>query len=214
MAGSNIQKLLDDTTDLASYNPALRHHYISPKLKKTPAQSNVPVSGMTTPNPEAGRETTPMPSQQTAREGSVVSMARSGPPVDGASAGGGLDALAAALSNFSRYREEYMDENPFQGEPGSFHLSATQQSVQARADAAKKALEAAQVKPDISRAATPMGKPEPIPAVQAPVLQKSADSVKPKIKRRKSKAPTSPSSPLARASSPESPRTAMDVSEG
>lgn len=110
-----------------------------------------------------------------------------------------------------RYGTEYMDENPLQGEPGSFVFSSTNERLRARqheqaVKAAAAAAAALSSRISESQTASAVSTPLPITDVRV-VGQKGNKTVKeqvnaggvtappPKPKRRKSRAPTSPISP-------------------
>ena len=100
-----------------------------------------------------------------------------------------------------------MDENPLQGEPGSFVFSSTNERLRARQhEQAVKAAAAASSRTSESQSASAVSTPLSTADVRT-IGQKGNKAVKeqataggvavppPKPKRRKSKAPTSPTSP-------------------
>jgi mediator of RNA polymerase II transcription subunit 6 len=105
-----------------------------------------------------------------------------------------------SLQLTNQYGNEYMDENPLQGEPGSFVFASTKQQVEARnkAAAAQAAL-AVPAKPDDSQSVVSSSvapTPKPLPT-EASSRKGSIASIPPKAKkeRRKSKGLASPISP-------------------
>lgn len=118
-----------------------------------------------------------------------------------------------SLNLTNRYRNEYMDENPLQGEPGAFVFASTNKQVEARnkAQAAAAAAAAAQTGTAATTSAIPGGKPAeggsagnsvaPTPkAVSSEATSRKGSTVgmPPKAKgRRKSKGGASPVTPTA-----------------
>ncbi|KAB8416368.1 hypothetical protein FH972_024887 [Carpinus fangiana] len=206
-ATAAMNKFMDTAKPLATYMPSLGHRYIDPGL-----QSSAPPAGTTstlqsrigTPQP-SGRSASPAPSIEA---GGDVGKAQ-----DDISNIAGSQALFESFGQYLRYGNEYMDENPLTGEPGAFVFSSSRQNIQARKDAALKAQESTTtkakereaVKAVASQSVSAVASPQP-KAVDLPPKRKGSQGpeVRPKLKRKKSKAPTSPSSPLS-AGTPATP---------
>lgn len=97
-----------------------------------------------------------------------------------------------------RYGNEYMDDNPLVGEPGSFILSSTRGTAQASNPAQQKVAATAK---STAREATASPAPDAHPAAMAKKINRDPDknttnpSAPAKAKRRKSKAsPITPGS--------------------
>lgn len=122
-------------------------------------------------------------------------------------------ALYESFAQFMRYGNEYMDENPLVGEPGKFVFSSSKQHLQTQQEqAARKAEQAAALKlqTDLKRAVTPQEPSRPatpqLVSAKPPKAERKQGAAggPPKPKRRKSRAPTTPGSPLG-ATTPISP---------
>ncbi len=120
-------------------------------------------------------------------------------PGNGASAHDSL-ALFDSLNLSLRFESEYMDENPLQGEPGSFVFSATKERLHARHQRQEQEQAKLQTQDRQSVSAAPTPTPDPragagvVPPRKGSKSERgsTATSAPPKPKRRKSKAPTSP----------------------
>ncbi|KAK2861301.1 Mediator of RNA polymerase II transcription subunit 6 [Arthroderma sp. PD_2] len=110
-AVTSITKLLPVASRQLLFTPSHGHTYTPPIQKHTEAsQPGVPQSA------QAGKETTPVPGTQ--------STTTSAPPSKlGSAATQDMRNLSDALNLLSRYGDEYMDEMPLVGEPGSFIIS-------------------------------------------------------------------------------------------
>lgn len=184
---------MQKASSLALYSPGQGYHY----LPQNYSQKDKAVH-------------TPMQS----REGSAAPEQSSHLPITSkklSAKGGDFATLLDAYQQFNKYGNEYMDENPLLGEPGSFVFSNSREHVQARKEAeAKRAQQQAEMKKaqeDARTAAATMkaqleaSKTE-IPAVKvsnAPTPTRKGSRAPDgeaasgrKIKRRKSKAPGTP----------------------
>jgi mediator of RNA polymerase II transcription subunit 6 len=179
-----LTEFFDTATRLQHFSSAEGHKYI-----KSTAQPSGGLGG----------------SADTSRAASPVHEAPSQPSDEGhrrpTSAQGTLNddqELYASFMQTIQYGDEYMDENPLVGEPGSFVFSQTQDSVRTRQAKEKAEAEARKL---TSQAAsrTNSNAPSPrLPPIKSEGLsRKGTKATSPlsatvKLKRRKSKAPASP----------------------
>ena len=118
-AVSCLNKVISTASHLSDFTPALGHTYLPLAYKNaTPASSfnTAQTSKESTPMPSAG---TPRPdTQETASsKGSVA------PKFAGDNDYQDMRMLAESWDLSLRYGNDYMDENPLVGEPGSFKLT-------------------------------------------------------------------------------------------
>lgn len=102
------------------------------------------------------------------------------------------DFFLQSLWLTSKYGQEYMDENPLQGEPGAFVFASTKEQVEARnkAQAAAQALLGAPPKANEGEGAVGSVAPTPKPAAPAipdPASRKGSVASLPKIKEKRRK---------------------------
>lgn len=125
------------------------------------------------------------------------------------SKGGDYSTLIDAYQQFNNYGNEYIDENPLMGEPGSFVFSSSREHVQARREAeAKRAQQQADLKKaqeDARTAAAASRAQSEAPKVETPAVKQSKpltpsrkgsrapDGESRSKKRRKSTKPVTPS---------------------
>lgn len=210
-AVATVDKFIEIVKPLPTYTPALGHRYFHPSLLQQGSATNP-----TSASSAQSRIGTPLPAPRAASPEVSTDAVADGPKASQDSANiAGPQALFESFGQYLSYGNEYMDENPLVGEPGSFVFSTSRQSVQARKDAALKAQQATTAsnkvkEQEASRVATPqapsaIATPQPKPA-DLPGKRKGSQGPegRPKIKRRKSKAPTNPSSPLS-VGTPETP---------
>ncbi|RLL95582.1 Mediator of RNA polymerase II transcription subunit 6 [Aspergillus turcosus] len=111
-AVTSLTRLLKTASTLPIFTPAHGHTYLPPAPKPTDAgQAGVPAqqSKENTPMPDAENPArVPLVGSQTGNTASTFQDTRT---------------LAESLNLFLRYEDEYMDESPLVGEPGSFILS-------------------------------------------------------------------------------------------
>lgn len=105
--------------------------------------------------------------------------------------------LYASFMQTIQHGDEYMDENPLVGEPGSFVFSQTQDSVRTRQAKEKAEAEARKL---TSRTNSNAQSPRPPPIKTEGLPRKGTKATSPlsataKLRRRKSKAPASPEGP-------------------
>lgn len=117
---SSLNKLMQKASSLRLYSPGLGHHYMPSNLAqkdrvdRTPAQS---------------REASLAPEQANQLSQSAKKARAQGSDVS---------TLLGAYQQFNNFGNDYMDENPLQGEPGSFVFSNSREHVQARREAEAK----------------------------------------------------------------------------
>jgi len=182
-----LTEFFDTATKLRHFSSAEGHKYI-----KSKAQPSGGLDG----SANTSRAASPMhedPSQRS-DEGHRRPTSAQGTPNDD-------QELYASFMQTIQYGDEYMDENPLVGEPGSFVFSQTQDSVRTRqakekaeAEARKLASQAA------SRTNSNAPSPHPPPIKTEGLPRKGTKAASPlsataKLKRRKSKAPASPEGP-------------------
>lgn len=195
-----MQKILSKASSLPIFTAASGHTYLPATIDTSDTQTksgSLRGSRAGSPITAQDREASTEPTSQ----GSLDATKTSNRDLTSAT---DTQALYESFHRFIRHRDEYIDENPLVGEPGSFVLSSSKQHLQAQA-AAQKAAELkvkvdpvkAGATPTISRPDTPsqiLSKPEVKVADAGPVAL-------PKPRRRKSKAPTSPTTPLSASTS-------------
>ncbi|CAD6578783.1 MAG: hypothetical protein ASARMPRED_008848 [Alectoria sarmentosa] len=114
---TSLTKLLSTASSLPSFTPSLGHTYLPPVTKN-------PTPGSSLQATQASKEGTPMPGGGTplpATQETVTSVKASKAASDMGLQG--IHMLAYSYELSDRYANEYMDENPIVGEPGSFKLS-------------------------------------------------------------------------------------------
>ena len=207
---TSLIKFLKNVAELPIYSPAEGYRYFpkttSKKDSKGLSQQQDPDSDMTTPGAEYSTQSNSQIPNSTSQGTTAAAAAASSSNNDS-----GL--LFESFNLAQRYGTEYMDENPLQGEPGSFVFSSTNERLRARqheqavkAAAAAAAATAASSKTSESQTASAVSTPLSMTEVRM-IGQKGNKTVKeqansggvtvppPKPKRRKSRAPTSPVSP-------------------
>lgn len=204
-----LNKLLATASTLPLYTPALGHRYLLPSSKSRDPQlpnHSIQQSRENTPLPDL-----PPPTEPTTNKPATGTTTAAAPTTTSATAS--TQALYESFGQFLRYKDEYMDENPLLGEPGAFVFSSSKQQLLAQQElAAKKSEQAAtalRLQTEIKRTDTPQPQlsvpPTPQPKTESLPVGKVAKAEKklggaggvPKPKRRKSKAPPTPGSPLS-----------------
>ncbi|BDD61800.1 Mediator of RNA polymerase II transcription subunit 6 [Monascus purpureus] len=171
-AVTSLTKLLRTASSLPIFTPSYGHTYIPPAPRLTDevtpgAQSQ-----------QQSKENTPMPDAETKAK---ASLAESSTMQD-------TRNLAEAFSLLSRYGDEYMDETPLVGEPGSFILSKSgETTAAATASTAKAAPNTSNVTNAPTRTGTPSIKGEPLVLLPGKAAEKpntpTPEGGKPKIKK-------------------------------
>ncbi|RAL07764.1 mediator complex subunit MED6 [Aspergillus homomorphus CBS 101889] len=111
-AVTSLTSLLKTASALPTFTPSHGHTYLPPAPKQVDtagqlAGAQAQQSKESTPMPDASTKT-PLVGSQAAQTGSVYQDTRT---------------LAESFSLLTRYGDEFMDENPLVGEPGSFIMS-------------------------------------------------------------------------------------------
>ncbi|CAI7677803.1 unnamed protein product [Penicillium manginii] len=118
-AVTSLSRLMKTASTLPNFTPSHGHTYMPP-VARTIESSSQQVSAS-----QPSKENTPMPdmpSQTQSTETQTTS--KTGLGISGSSSSyQDTRSLADAFNLFTRYGDEFMDENPLQGEPGSFILS-------------------------------------------------------------------------------------------
>lgn len=211
---TSLTRLLSTASSLPSFTPAHGHTYLPPVSKNpTPGSSLQPT--------QASKEGTPMPGGGTplpATQETATSTKASKTTLDMGNQGADMLAYAYDLSN--TYANEYMDENPIVGEPGSFKLSKSHNTSLATSMTTSKTSSQAQegskpssqslevATPAKSAAPTPQLKTEDLPAPVRKATKGSEKSpttpgTKEKKSRRKSKAAGDKGTTTPKATTPK-----------
>lgn len=184
---TSLTKLLSTASSLPIFTPSLGHTYLPPVSKNvTPGSSlqTTQASKESTPMPGGG---TPLPAIQETVNSAKASKSTSDLGLQG------VQMLEYSYSLFNRYGNEYMDENPIVGEPGSFKLSKSQGSSLATSMTTSKTSSQAQEGSKTSSQTTEM----PTPAKSAvPTPQLKTDDLPAPIRKAtkgSEKSPTTPS---------------------
>lgn len=171
---------------LPEFKPSTGYRYVDPALatdKAVPGRQSQNQSKVGTPLPAEGRESVPPPSLQD-HIGSTTATSQGNALADNR-------LLMESLASFMQYGNEYMDERPILGEPGSFSVGhKTPANVQVPVP--KPALAPLKAPPEESDAPTPQAVEPKSPRVK----MEATETSRLKPKRRKSKAPTSPVTPV------------------
>jgi len=116
-AVTSLTKLLSTASTLPSFTPATGHSYLPPSSKNSTPGSSFQAT-------QASKESTPMPGSSTPLPGTQDTAATKKDPLAAKAADYSDYALLADSYRLSiSYGNEYMDENPIIGEPGSFRLA-------------------------------------------------------------------------------------------
>lgn len=191
---SALNQLFATASTLPKFTPALGNRYFAPTVK---APSFATESQSTQ---QSARDATPSVTGTTQAEkakGMTTGITQaSAQPED-------VQTLFESFGQFLRYRNEYMDENPLVGEPGAFVFSSSKQHLQTQQQQAAAKLLALKPQNQVQETATPQTSAPATPQPQSDALpprkaSKGNDGPS-KPRRRKSKAPRSPSSALSTA---------------
>ncbi|KAL3457835.1 MED6 mediator subfamily complex component-domain-containing protein [Aspergillus heterothallicus] len=115
-AVTSLTSLLKTASTLPIFSPSHGHTYLPPAPKSTEAGPGQPT--------QASKENTPMPDPDAMSKTHHQSLDGAG-QVTTSSAVHDMKTLAESFNLLSRYGDEFMDESPLMGEPGSFILSRT-----------------------------------------------------------------------------------------
>lgn len=149
-AVTSLTKMLKTASSLPTFTPSHGHSYLppAPKADSQAGAQAQPTTKEDTPMPEAEAQQAKGPSgaSQAGSTGAMVQDART---------------LAESFSLLSRYGDEYMDETPLVGEPGSFILSRS-------GDADRGPAKQQQQRPGASNVASPTRAGTPLVRVDTP----------------------------------------------
>jgi mediator of RNA polymerase II transcription subunit 6 len=202
-AASSLNKAVEVANDLPRYTPSTGYHYLPQTVKRTTNAGSVAGS------PPGSREGSVAPGvdSQSMRSGSVLADA-SLPATATTSSFQETRLLRDSLRLAFQHGDEYTDENPLSGEPGSLKFATSTAAVKKRRadeEAAAARARAEKESATTSRAVSPKIEKAPSPPAvftEAKTTVKSEKSGKSKsadkIKRRKSRANgtlTSPTTP-------------------
>lgn len=181
-----LKELFDSAYEMQHFSPAEGYTYIKPDTKKSVT------AGGSAATSRAGSPEADTASQQL--EHVEKGLEDKEPPP------GDDTLLWDSLQKTNIYTDEYMDENPLQGEPGTFFFTSTADHVRQQARRAQEAAAAAEASRQVSSRTSSAGTtPQPPPIKTEGLPRKGSKATSPlsaaKAKRRKSKAPTSPSGP-------------------
>ncbi|KJX96375.1 hypothetical protein TI39_contig640g00005 [Zymoseptoria brevis] len=216
-AASSLNKAVEIANDLPRYTPATGYHYL-PQTVKRAANTASSVAG----SPVGSREGSVVPGvdSQSVRSGSILadtSLPAAAPTTSFQETRLLRDSLRLAF----QHGDEYTDENPLSGEPGSLKFATSNAAVKKRRADEEAAVAKARAEKEsatTSRAVSPKVEKVPSPPAvftEAKTTVKSEKSGKhkngDKSKRRKSRVngtATSPSTP-ASATSANAPNSAI-----
>ncbi|KAF2274213.1 uncharacterized protein EI97DRAFT_435316 [Westerdykella ornata] len=195
----SISRLMDEFLETSSaldhWSPSTGHTYLPPSYKSKTDGGLAQISSRAGSVVPGGDTDASQPAAASAQQSQMTEFS---------------DAFfLQSLNLTNRYRNEYMDENPLQGEPGAFVFASTNKQVEARNKA--QAAAAAQTSAATGTTAVSAGKPveggsagnsaAPTPKAapnEATSRKGSTVGMPPKVKgRRKSKGGASPVTPTA-----------------
>ena len=131
---NSLTKLFATASPLPIFNPSLGHTYVppAPKSLATPSLQTTQASITSTPLPEGLSQASSLPSKGQHSQSSTTTKtsSQSNPTFRRSN-----NILAESLALSQRYRYEYMDENPLQGEPGAFVIQKSHQQLGAKGPA-------------------------------------------------------------------------------
>ncbi|KAJ6151099.1 hypothetical protein N7470_007693 [Penicillium chermesinum] len=129
-AVTSLSRLMKTASTLPTFTPSYGHTYLPPATKTDAGPQASQQSKESTPMPDAAPPST-AETQTSSKAGLGVSTSSSNYK--------DIRSLAESFNLFTRYGDEFMDENPLVGEPGSFILSRTGEKDRATKNAAKSA---------------------------------------------------------------------------
>lgn len=179
-AATSLSKFFEKAASLPSFSPTTGHSYL-PQTAKPPTGT-----ASATGSPARSREGSIAPGldTQSLRSGSLVPESQDG----GKTAITNVqDArmLAQSLQMAIQFGDEYMDENPLLGEPGSFKFTSSTAAVKKRkADEEAATLAAAKAKEQKEVVSRPLS-PKPEKAPSPPAIFTDARSGQPAAERQK-----------------------------
>ena len=214
-AANNISKFFETAKELPTFEVERGYSYLP---LSTAAQKSATASVTGTPSrsregsliPGAGTDT------QSTRSGSLLPDTNHG-HFNQSSNYQEARLLAESFKNTLEFADDFIDENPLIGEPGSFTYTHSTQAIKKRradAEAEFAALAAVKAKKSQvnSKVATPAAKAEKLPSPPAVMTEKAAKERRgskiEKIKRKKSRHSLAPSTP-ASATTSSAPNSAI-----
>ncbi|KAL4955252.1 mediator of RNA polymerase II transcription subunit 6 [Aspergillus filifer] len=171
-AVTSLTSLLKTASTLPKFTPSQGHTYLPPASKSADTQAGA--------QSQTSKENTPMPDADVASK----SQSFTGAQVDTGSTINDMRTLAESFHLLAQYGDEYMDESPLVGEPGSFILSRP-------ADTDRGAASRQQQPPSITTSSARVGTPQPKVDTPGRSSDKGSAAEEPKLKRKKSKPPGS-----------------------
>ena len=159
-AVASLTKFLSTASSLPMFTPATGHTYLPPMPKN-------PTSGSSLQPTQSSKEATPMPGGSTPLPGTqdtTISSKRDSQQSKPNTGSQGHQMLADSYNLSVRYANEYMDENPIVGEPGSFRLTKSHDSTLTSSMSTNKSSQSLRVP-------TPSSAPTPAKEVPTPQLK-------------------------------------------
>lgn len=144
---SSLNKIIAIASGLPTFTPALGHAYLPPAPKTL-------ASTMSTQMSQTSKESTPIPSTQDSIPTRTPLTTKSLANLDFQSP----QLIQASLELSLRYGQEYMDDNPLVGEPGSFIITKTRDSQQMSQQPKPKPLPASTTRPSTPQIKTEVSK--------------------------------------------------------
>ncbi|KAL4926488.1 mediator complex subunit MED6 [Aspergillus undulatus] len=169
-AVTSLTSLLKTASTLPNFTPSQGHTYLPPAPK--PTDTSQP--GVQT---QTSKENTPMPDAGAANKSFTSTQSGTGSTVSD------MRSLAESFQLLAKYGDEYMDESPLMGEPGSFILSRAADTDRGAASKQQQA-HSTTVPPRIG---TPQAKVD----TPGKSSDKGSAAEEPKLRRKKSKPPGS-----------------------
>ncbi|KAL8916981.1 MAG: hypothetical protein Q9208_008236 [Pyrenodesmia sp. 3 TL-2023] len=177
---SSLSNITAAASILPSFTPALGHTYLPPASKPAASAQSTQMS-------QTSKESTPMPGTQDSTLTKKASKANMSQDVQS------VQLLQSSLSLSLLYGNEYMDDNPLTGEPGSFIITKTREAQQPASQPKSKPTQIS-TKPPTPQVKTDLPEPKRKPSMGA---EKSpiTPGTKEKKARRKSRPATSVTTP-------------------
>jgi len=213
---TQLQQAYDLSKNLSQFAPGIGHSYLPPsyELPKTASTASRIGSPILAATEQAVLASTAPAAAEPVSQSQPQTQRTTEPTETTETIDAFSDALfLQSLHNTGEYYDEFMDENPLQGEPGAFVFRETYGAVKARekreeearqreAEAAEKAVAVANIKPETqsavnSGAATPKTGIGATPAALDSFGRKQSVAGLPKPKRKKSKGLGTPVTPTA-----------------
>jgi mediator of RNA polymerase II transcription subunit 6 len=116
-AVTSLSRLMKTASTLPSFTPSYGHTYMPPMTRATEPGSQVP---------QQSKENTPMPDVPPPSTADTQASTKTGLGISNTSTNTSFQdtqSLGEAFNLFTQYGDEFMDENPLVGEPGSFIMS-------------------------------------------------------------------------------------------